>query len=255
MMQILPGQVQSGSIVLNENLPALFIGRTLVVTVLSAPKSGRVLVSMFGKRLLVDTTMALHKGQVINLKVHALNPRVVLKPADPGAEVQSTTLRDMGNAVCRLVGSYGEKQIDSFLFQEIIRELSSHPGKDTPQAHIAASLIEQVLQHPQALAHLLIPLVDRDSRGSAKVTVERDEEAYILNFGIETDRLGSLECTARVDQGIDVEIRTPSEDTAGYLGEHIHELKASLEHFGVRYIKISQTVLTEQLPKGVDVLV
>ena len=151
-MQILPGHLQSGSIVLNENIPTLSIGRTLVATVLSAPKSGQVLVSMFGRRIMVETTMALHRGQVLNLKVHALSPRIVLKLADSGIEGQSPSLRNLGNALSRLVGSFGDKPIESFLLQEIVRRLPSRPGNDAGKAEIVAALAEQLTQHPEALA-------------------------------------------------------------------------------------------------------
>ena len=254
-MQILPGHLQSGSIVLNENIPTLSIGRTLVATVLSAPKSGQVLVSMFGRRIMVETTMALHRGQVLNLKVHALSPRIVLKLADSGIEGQSPSLRNLGNALSRLVGSFGDKPIESFLLQEIVRRLPSRPGNDAGQAEIVAALAEQMTQHPEALAFLLIPLVDEESGGSAKVSVERDGDAYVLHFGIDTDRLGSLECTARMDRGVEVEIMTPSEDTADFLNGHLHELEAGLEPFGVRYVRVARTALKDHLLKGVDVLV
>jgi len=254
-IQILTGQIQPGSIVLNETIPSLSIGRTLVVTVLSAPKAGRVLVSMFGKRLHVETTMPLHKGQVINLRVHALTPRIVLKPVDSGAASQSAGVRDLGGAVGGLVGSFGEKPVESFLFQEIFKNLFSQPGQDAAQSQIAAPLIEQILQYPQACAFLFIPLADYDSRGSAKVWAERDEDGYVLNFEIETDRLGSLECTARMDQGIDVEIRASSPETAEFLSRYVHELKESLQPFGVRYIRISHTTLKDRPSRGVDVLV
>ena len=254
-MQILAGQIRPDSIVLSGKIPSLTIGKTLVVTVLSTPKAGRVLVSLFGKHIQVETTMALHKGQVLNLKVHALSPRIVLKPAGTGSDTPEDGWRNAGSVVSRLAGSFGEKPVEAFLVQEILGRLTSQTRGDASQNRAIASLIEQVLQYPQALAFLFIPLVDDDSQGSAKVWIERDGDAYALQFRIETDHLGSLECTARVDQAIDVEIRTPLPETADYLNRHVHELEQSLEPFGVRHVGISLATLREGQLKGVDVLV
>ena len=254
-MQILAGQILPDSIVLSGKTPSLTIGKTLVVTVLSTPKAGRVLVSMFGKHVQVETTMALHKGQVINLKVHALSPRIVLKPAGPGADTPEGGWKDAGSVVGRLAGSLGEKPVEAFLLQEILGRLASQSGGDASRNRAIASLIEQVLQYPQALAFLFIPLVDDGSQGCARVWIERDEDAYALQFRIETDHLGSLECTARMDQAIDVEIRTPLPETADLLNRHVHELEQSLEPFGVRHVGICLATLREGPHKGVDVLV
>jgi len=254
-MQILAGQLRPDSIVLSGKIPSLTIGKTLVVTVLSTPKAGRVLVSMFGKHIQVETTMALHKGQVLNLKVHALSPRIVLKPAGTGADSPEGALKDAGSVVSRLAGSFGEKPVEAFLIQEILGRLTSQPKGDASRKQTIASLIEQVLQHPQALAFLFVPLVNDGSQGSARIWIERDEDAYTLQFRIETDHLGSLECTARVDQAIDVEIRTPLPETADLLNRHVHELEQSLEPFGVRHVGVSLAVLREGPLQGVDVLV
>jgi hypothetical protein len=56
------------------------VGRQVVATVLANPKDGLVLVSMFGRQLLVETTLNLTKDQVLNLRVHATSPKVVMKP-------------------------------------------------------------------------------------------------------------------------------------------------------------------------------
>jgi len=254
-MQILAGQIRPDSIVLSGKIPSLTIGKTLVVTVLSAPKSGRVLVSMFGKHIRVETTMALHKGQVLNLKVHALSPRIVLKPAGAGADTPEGGWRDAGSVMGRLAGSLGEKPVEAFLIQEILGRLFSQARGDASRNQAMASLIEQVLEYPQALAFLFIPLVGDGSQGSARVWIERDGGAYALQFRIETDHLGSLECTARVDQAIDIEIRTPLPETADLLNLHVHELQQSLEPFGVRHVGICLATLREGPLQGVDVLV
>ncbi len=251
----LPGQIQPGSIILDEPIPTLSIGRTIVATVLSTPSEGRVLVSMFGRRLLVDTTLMLTRDQVLTLKVHALSPRIVLKPADSPAEHQGHGIRDLGAAVGRLVGSFGEKPVEAFLLQEILQHLSQTPARDTQGAPALGPLVEQVLQYPQAFAFFFIPLVDGDSQGNARVWTEKDGGGYLLHFAVETDRLGSLECTARLDQGVDVEIRASSRETADFLTSHISELREGLQPLGVRYVRISHTALKEQAVRGVDVLV
>lgn len=58
------------------------MGRQVVATVLSTPKDGLVTVSMFGRRFLVETTLDLFKDQVLNLRVHATTPRVILAGRD-----------------------------------------------------------------------------------------------------------------------------------------------------------------------------
>lgn len=256
-MQINPALARLGSIVLTENISSLSIGRSVIATVLSAPKGGSVLVSMFGKRLLVETTMPLQKGQVLNLKVHAVNPKVILKPAMDEVEGKGSPLRDLGNMLSRITGKFGEKPVSSFLVQEIARKLSSQGTDDGPSAQFVTSVLDQIYQYPQALAHLIIPLVDGDSGSGARVSIEREGEAYILNFDIDTENLGNIECRACLDKGsgIDVEIRTPSEDVAGFLKTGILELKESLEPFGVRSIEVVRARLSRASRKEVNVLV
>ncbi len=257
-MKINPAVFLSGKITLSESIPSISLGRSVIATVLAAPKDGTVLVSMFGKRLLVETTMPLEKGQVLNLKVHAVSPRIILKPMEAEAAVRTTSLlKDLGSAISELVGKHSEKPMKSFLIQEIIRQLTSPNAQDAPAAQFVTSLVDQVLQYPQALAYLFVPLVDDQSRAAAQVSIEREGDAYILNFDIETDNIGNIECRARLDheRGIDVEIRTLSEEIASFLKAHVQELKNSLDMMNVRSVEVLHTRLRRTLQKEVNVLV
>jgi hypothetical protein len=256
-MQITPAHLRAGTIVLSESVPSLSIGRSVIATVLSAPKDGSVLVSMFGKRLLVETAIPLEQGQVLNLKVHAVSPKVILKPVPMDAAQITSTLKDIGNLLAGVMGKAGAKEPGAFLVQEIVRQLSSSSGDDAQKAQVMHAIMDQIVQYPHAIAHLLIPLVDNDSRGAARVSVEKEENAYVLNFDMETENLGNLACTARMykDKGMDVEIRTPSEDIADFLRENVFELKTSLQPFGVRSVEVLRGAVRALAPKEVNVLV
>lgn len=256
-MQINPALARLGSIVLTENIPSISIGRSVIATVLSAPKGGSVLVSMFGKRLFVETTMSLQKGQVLNLKVHAVTPKIILKPSPEEVESKSSPMRELGSMLSRIAGKFGEKPVSSFLVQEIARKLSSRGADDGPSAQFVTSVLDQIYQYPQALAYLLIPLVDGDSGSGAKVSIEKEDDAYILHFDIDTENLGNIECKACMNKGsgIDVEIKTPSLEIADFLKSGILELKESLEPFGVRSIEVVRARLSKASRKEVDVLV
>lgn len=257
-MHITPAHLRAGSIVLSESLPSMSIGRIVIATVLSAPKDGSVLVSIFGKRLLVETTIPMEQGQVLNLKVHAVSPKVILKPIPVDtAQMITSSLKDIGAILAGMVGKAGEKDLGSFLVQEITRQLSSPSGQDASAAPVVNAIIDQITQYPNAIAYLLIPLVDNDSRGAARVSIEKEENAYVLNFDMETEYLGNLACTARMykDKGMDVEIRTPSEETAEFLRANIYELKASLQPFGVRSIGVMRGAVRALASKEVNVLV
>lgn len=254
-MRILPGRISSGSIVLSENIPSVSVGRSVIATVLSMPKGGSVLVSMFGKHLIVETTMDLKKGQVLHLKVHALSPKIILKPARPDASGPGSVVGQLSSGLSRLIGTYGEKPVQAFLAREIAGRLLSKAGDDGTQALFVTSLMDQIHQCPQALAYLFIPLADNESRSGARVSVERQGSAYVLHFDIETEFLGNLECSASLDKGMDVEIRTPSEEIAEFLRRHMGDLRESLEPFGVRSIEVVRAALRNVFVKEVDVLV
>lgn len=256
-MQITAAQLKPGTIVLSQSIPSLSVGRTVVATVLSMPKDGSVLVSMFGQRVLVDTTIPLEKGQVLNLKVHAVSPKVVLKPVQLEADQQAAApLKDLGSLLGTIVGKPGEKELSSFLLKEIATQLSTS-GQDAASAQLVKSFVDQVYTYPNAIAHLLIPIVDNESRGAARVSIEREGGAYVLNFDMETDQLGSLACTVRMEEGrgMDVEIRTPSDETAAFLRTGLLELKEGLEPFGVRSIEVVRGRVKALAAREVNVLV
>lgn len=254
-MQITPGRISSGSLIVNEKIPSLNLGRSLIVTVLSKPKAGLVLVSLFGKKVFVETTIPLHKGQVLNLKVHALSPKIILKPAEQMTDSASMT-KGLKTLVQDLVGTLEKTSVKSFTAQEIIGALSRLSSEEGGAQQFIMMLADQIHQHPGALAYLFIPLVEDDSHSNARVSIEKlGGDAYCIHFEIDMDNLGPIECTARLDEKIDVELRAPSPETADLLREHIHELKLSLEPFGVRSCEVVLKRLGSTTVQGVDVLV
>ena len=127
--------------------------------------------------------------------------------------------------------------------------------QDPALAQFVSTLMEQINLHPLALAYLFIPLVQEDSNSHARISIEKWDEAYIIHFGMNTDHLGQMECTARLDDVVDVEIRTSSQETADLLQEHIHELYTGLEPLGVRSCEVVLNHLGGEGSSGVDVLV
>jgi hypothetical protein len=253
-MQIVPGKINAGSIIVNDKIPSLNVGRTLIATVLSNPRGSHILVSLFGRKVLVETTIPLQKGQVLNLKVHAISPRIILKPAEH-AQDQNVSLKGLRNLVEQYVGTLGKVSVKSFTFGEIFKTLANKSFQDPGMPQFVSLLLEQINMHPQALAYLFIPLVEKDSHSHAQVCIEKNDDAYIIYFEITMETLGAMECTARLDDKIDVEIRTPSEKTAGFLKKYIHELKDSLEPMGVRTCEVVFKRLSKTGTGGVDVLV
>jgi len=254
VMQIVPSRISSGSIIVHAKIPALTVGRILVATVLSEPKEGGVLVSLFGKRVRVETTIALNKGQVLNLKVHSLSPRIILKPAQP-AMGSKEILKGLKSLVEDLVGTFGKTPVKSFGAEEILTQLARLSPRDPGLPQFVSTLMEQMNLHPQALAFLFIPLVEKDSYSHAQVAIEKQDQAYIIHFEMSTENLGQMQCTARLDDAIDVEIRTNAEETANILREHIHELYSGLEPLGVRSCEVVLKQLSTGCSRGVDVLV
>jgi len=253
-MQIAPGQSLAGSIILNKGISSLFVGRNVVVTVLSKQNNGLVLVSMFGKRLQVETTMELQKGQVLNLKVHSLQPKVVLKPAETTGDVKSF-VRSIENIVEGIAGRFTKENIKAFSIEEILKNLITSHNTEKASPQILQSLIEQLNYNTEAIAHLIIPLSDDESRSSAHVVVEKDQDAYDITFHMDTDNLGVIECKARMDNFIDVEIRSSSEDTVDFLRNHIKELYDVLERFGIKRLEVVKKMISSPYMDGVDVLV
>lgn len=252
--QVTQARFNTGNIVIKDQLPALFLGRNCIATVLSNPKDGMVLVSMFGKRLLVETTMDLTKGQVLNLKVQALHPKVVLKTVE-GQTLPKLSLGEGLTAfIEELVGKFEEVPLKAFNVREILEEhLAGKPG-DAGSAQIVSGLLDEVAKYPQTLAFLLIPVVQDDSHGRAKVAIERDaDDSYTITFDLETDHMGTVGCTARIRDGIEVEIRTGSDALAGFLRSHLQELHESLS--GLNVVKRLDVVVNRHLPASVDTLV
>ncbi|MGC9325647.1 MAG: hypothetical protein ACP5G0_12980 [Desulfomonilia bacterium] len=236
-LHVNPGAFSSGSLVLKEPIPSLAVGRHVVVTVLSSPKDGLVLVSMFGKHLLVETTLHLKKGDVLNLTVHETSPRVILKQEQTVSTVKHVP-GDIGSVLERLVGKFSEASLKSFDLREILARISTESSDEAGIPRLINAMLDQITQVPDALIHLLIPLVDRDSQGHARVSVTRDGQAFMLHFLMDTDHLGTVECVARMDDLIDAEIRSGSREVVDLFQEHLPELHEHLVRFGVRRLEV-----------------
>ena len=146
-------QFHTGNIVIKDQLPSLFIGRSLIATVLSNPKDGMVLVSMFGKRLLVETTMDLGKGQVLNLKVQALHPKVVLKAVESQIQPKLASSEALQNFVQEIVGKFEEAPLKAFNIRTMMEEHLAGKSGDALSAQFVAALLDEASKFPQALAY------------------------------------------------------------------------------------------------------
>jgi hypothetical protein len=248
--------INPGTLVVTGEIPSVSVGRQVAATVLSMPKNGLVLVSMFGRQLVVETNLDLKMGQVLNLKVHATSPKIILKPVDSAIESRPF-LKALDAVVEQLVGKLGDVPVKSFDVREIIKKIvSGSQDKDSIPAQIVQRFVEQYSQIPNAAAFLIIPLVDDDSRGRAQVSIEREGSDYRLNFQIETDSLGLLESTVlRSAQGLNVEIRSGSEEIADFLRSRVQELYDSLGPLGVRSVEIIRKTLLPPRQPGVNVVV
>lgn len=247
-------QFHTGNIVIKEQLPSLFIGRNLVATVLSNSKDGMVLVSMFGKRLLVETAMELTKGQVLNLKVQALHPKVVLKAVEGPHLPKLAAERALQEFVRETVGTFEKTPLKAFDVRTMLRDqVAGKPG-DAQTVQFLTALLDEATQYPQALAFLLIPVVQDDSRGQAKVAIEKGaDDSYLITFNLETDHMGTIGCTARIGGGVEVEIRTGSDAIADFLRSHLLELQETLSSLDV--VRRLEVVVNRHMPTGVDALV
>ena len=247
-------QFQTGNIVLKDQLPSFFIGRSLIATVLSNPKDGMVLVSMFGKRLLVETTMDLGKGQVLNLKVHALHPKVVLKAAQGQNLPKLASSEALQSFVQELVGTFEKAPLKAFNLSTMLEEHLDGKSGDAQNAQFVAGLLDEAAQFPQALAFFLIPVIQDESRGHAKVAIEKGaDDSYIITFDLQTDHMGTIGCTARIGGGIEVEIRTASDTLAGFFRSHLQELHEALS--GLDIVRRLDVVANRHIPASVDTLV
>lgn len=253
-MPVHPIQAPAGSIILGEEVPSLAPGRLIVATVLSSPKDGMVLVSMFGRRIFVETDIPLSPGQVLNLKVHSVSPKVVMKPVQEN--VPEGMLKPLDRLVEELVGSFGRNSVASFDVREIVKRILDRQGDDPDTARSLLSLLQEFSRlSPAAVAYLVVPFVQEEHRGSARVTVEREGDEYRLSFTMETDALGLIESTVlRASSGMYVEICSAFGDVVSFLRGGLEELAHALQPFGVRSIEVVQR---SPLPKqpAVDMLV
>ena len=255
-MRITPAQILTGDLIVQGKVSSLAVGRQVVATVLSAPKDGLVMVSMFGKRFLVETTLALHKDQVLNLRVHATSPKVVLKPVEMNIETK-VAVKVLDRLVEQLVGKFGQTPVASFDLKEIVKRLVGEAGNDPTVMQYALKLAEDYSQLPQGtIAYLLIPLIDDEGRGSARVSISREGDDYRLHFDVETDALGLVESTVlRTAAGVSVEISSESEDVAAFLRTNAQELARDLESMGVVAIDVAHKRSLSARRMNVDVLV
>ncbi len=234
------------SLVIKESLPFLVVGRSVVATVLGKNANGLMLVSLFGKRVAVETPMELKPGQVLNLKVDALSPRIVLKMV----EGQTNVPRDLEAFVDRLVGRLGSREIASFNLREIF-ELAVKQNDAQALSYLSA-LLDEFTNFPQALALFFIPVIDDEASRRARVAVEKDDEGYLISFEMDTDRLGLVEATARLGERIDVEIRAAVRDSADFLRDNLAELYDKLQPLGVGRLEV---VHKASSAPGLDMLV
>jgi hypothetical protein len=255
-MQITPAQILSGDIIVQGKVPSLAVGRQVVATVLSNPQNGLVLVSMFGRRFFVETTLDLHMGQVLNLKVHATAPRVIMKPVE-AAPMEKAALKVIDALVEQLSGRFGQTPLTSFDVREIIRRILAESPQDPSFAQAALRLAEDYTQlPPNTLAYLLIPFVQDEDRARAWVRISREGEGYRIHFDVETDALGLIESTVvRVAAGIVVEISSGSEDVVSFLRDHVQELAQVLSPFGVLSLEVVQKKPASMRLPNVDVVV
>lgn len=257
-MHIIPAQVTVGDITIQGKIqvPSLAIGRLVVATVLSSPKNGLVLVSMFGQRLLVETNLDLVEGQILNLRVQATNPKVVMKPIESLPETK-TALKLMDSLVEQIAEKFGDSEVQNFDVKEILKKFLSESPKDMTTLQAALKFVETFSQlPPNTIAYLLIPFVDENCRGKAQVTIERNGQDYRLHFEVETDALGLIESTVlRTNSGIAVEISSGLQDVVDLLKTHLQELAQNLEPYGVTGIEIVQKKPQAEQSAVVDVVV
>jgi hypothetical protein len=255
-MRITPAMINPGTLVVTGEIPSVSVGRQVSATVMSMPKNGLVLVSMFGRQFMVETNLDLKMGQVLNLKVYATSPKIILKPVDNAVESRPL-LKALDTIVEQLVGKLGDVPIKSFDVREILKKIvSESQEKDALPVQIAQKFVEQFSQIPNAVAFLIIPFVDDESKGRAQVSIEREDSDYRINFQMETDSLGLLESTVlRSAQGLSVELRSGSEEIADFLRSHIQDLFDSLEPLGVKSIEVVRKNLLPPQQPGVNVVV
>lgn len=166
-------------------------------------------------------------------------------------------MKILDGLVEQLVGKFGETPVVSFDLKEIVRMLLRESANDLGDA-VRGQTRGGLFQLPQGtLAYLLIPFVDDEGRGSARVTIAREGEDYRLHFDVMTDALGVVESTVlRTAAGVSVEMLMASaEDVVAFLRERVHELALSLERMGVTTIDVAYRKPRSPQRMNVDVLV
>jgi hypothetical protein len=166
-------------------------------------------------------------------------------------------VRLMDNLVERLVGKFKNTPIQAFAMKEILEKLMA----EAPEEKMAAQLVQKFIQEtsqlpPSTIAYLLVPFVDDETRGRARVTIEKEGQDYRLHFDVATDALGLIESTVLMTKrGLAVEISSGSEDVVSFLKGHMEDLAASLEPYGVSSMEFVQKQPLSASRIDVDVLV
>jgi hypothetical protein len=75
----------------------------------------------------------------------------------------------------------------------------------------------------------------------------------VITFDMETDHMGVIGCTARINDGIDVEIRTGSDSLADFLRSHIQALYERLA--GIDVVRRLEVVMSHGMQPNLDMLV
>ncbi|MEA2102669.1 MAG: hypothetical protein U9P80_08885 [Thermodesulfobacteriota bacterium] len=253
MIPIAPaGNIPKSITVKGSSLASLSMGRNVIATVLSRPSQGLALVSMFGAKVMVETTMELEKGQVLNLKVHETQPRVVLKPV----ETESMPKAKMEALLENLTRGLEKGDLRSFRVQDLLHRLVSSPQRDLMDPAMLNAFLKEVIQYPSGLAFFLVPFLDPDGRGLARGVICRDDDAgYVIDFHVETDHLGMIGIRILAGDGIDVEIQTIDDGVADHIRSHLKMLYDRLVDFGIRRLEVVKGYPAEGMSEGVDLLV
>ncbi len=253
-MFVPPSQLFSGEIVLRETVGQISVGRQVVVTILSPPKDGLVLVSMFGRRMQVETTLPLVEGQTLTLRVHAVTPKVVMKPV---AEAMTGVVpQALDRVVEDLVGTFGKVGVAAFDVREVARRVLEHAAEDPETLKRLVSLLQEYARlDASCVSFFFVPMAGEGRRGAARVAIAREGQDYRLHFTMETDALGLVESTViRGASGIFVEMSAASDDVVAFLKEHAADLALALEPFGVRALDVVRKRPSAN-PASVDMLV
>jgi hypothetical protein len=245
------GNIPKSITIKGSSLASLTMGRNVIATVLSRPSHGLALVSMFGSKVMVVTTMELEKGQVLNLKVHETHPRVVLKPVEsetmPRAKIESL--------IENLARGLEKGDVKSFSVQDLLHRLVSSFQKDLVDPAMLNAFLKEVIQYPAGLAFFLVPFLDPDGRGLARGVIQRDDaKGYVIDFHVETDHIGVIGIRILAGEGIDVEIQTMDDGVADYIRSHLKTLYDRLVDFGIRRLEVVKKYPAKGM-EGVDLVV